>query len=91
MILYVYMGFPGVSDGKESACNACDISSIPRSGRSPGRIGFVISFYTTLPEPLKLLPSALEILAQMAHLGKTLLGHFFFISLWLKLISLYAV
>ena len=26
----------GVSDGKESACNAGDPSSIPESGRSPG-------------------------------------------------------
>ena len=29
------MGFPGVSDGKESACNAGDLGSIPGSGRSP--------------------------------------------------------
>ena len=29
-------GFPGVSDGKESACNAGDSGSIPRSGRSLG-------------------------------------------------------
>ena len=29
-------GYPGVSDGKESACNAGDPSSIPGSGRSPG-------------------------------------------------------
>ena len=29
-------GFPGCSDGKESACNAGDPSSIPRSGLSPG-------------------------------------------------------
>ena len=29
-------GFPGVSDGKESACNAGDPGSIPRLGRSPG-------------------------------------------------------
>ena len=28
------MGFPGGSDGKESACNSEDRSSIPRSGRS---------------------------------------------------------
>ena len=28
-------GFPGGSDGKESACNARDPSSIPGSGRSP--------------------------------------------------------
>ena len=29
------MGFPGGSDAKESACNRGDLSSIPRSGRSP--------------------------------------------------------
>ena len=29
-------GFPGGSDGKESACNAGGLSSIPGSGRSPG-------------------------------------------------------
>ena len=30
------MGFPGSSDGKESACNAADLCSIPGSGRCPG-------------------------------------------------------
>ena len=30
------MGFPGGSDGKESACNMGDLGSIPRLGRSPG-------------------------------------------------------
>ena len=30
-------GFPGGSDGKESACSAGDRGSIPRSGRSPGK------------------------------------------------------
>ena len=29
-------GFPGGSDGKESACHAGDLSLIPGSGRSPG-------------------------------------------------------
>ena len=29
-------GFPGDSDGKESACNAEDQGLIPGSGRSPG-------------------------------------------------------
>ena len=28
-------GFPGGSDGKESACNAGDLGSIPGLGRSP--------------------------------------------------------
>ena len=30
------MGFPGGSDGKESACSAGDLGSIRGSGRSPG-------------------------------------------------------
>ena len=30
------MGFPGGSDGKESACNGEDLGSIPGLGRSPG-------------------------------------------------------
>ena len=29
-------GFPGSSDGKESACSAGDLGSIPGSGQSPG-------------------------------------------------------
>ena len=30
------MGFPGSSDGKESACSVGDLGSIPGLGRSPG-------------------------------------------------------
>ena len=30
------LGFPGSSDGKESACSAGDLGSTPGSGRSPG-------------------------------------------------------
>ena len=30
------MGFPGGSDGKESACNVGDLGYIPRLRRSPG-------------------------------------------------------
>ena len=30
------LGFPDGSDGKESACNARDLGSIPGLGRSPG-------------------------------------------------------
>ena len=32
----LFQGFPGISDGKESACNARDPGSIPGSGRFPG-------------------------------------------------------
>ena len=31
-----FLGFSGGSDGKESACKAGDLDSIPGSGRSPG-------------------------------------------------------
>ena len=30
------MGFPGSSDGEESACNMGDLDSVPGLGRSPG-------------------------------------------------------
>ena len=34
--ILIYMGFPGGSDGKESAGNAGDLGSIPGLGRSTG-------------------------------------------------------
>ena len=40
------MGFPGGSDGKESACNAGDPGSVPGSGRSPGeRNGYPLQYF----------------------------------------------
>ena len=33
-LYYKVMGFPGGSDGKESACNARDMGLLPGSGRS---------------------------------------------------------
>ena len=36
MCYWKYWGFPGGSDGKESACNEGDSGSIPGSGRCPG-------------------------------------------------------
>ena len=36
MLVYWCLGFPGGSDGKESACSAGDPGSIPGSGRAPG-------------------------------------------------------
>ena len=35
-IMYLRMGFPGVLAGKEYACNAGDLGSIPGLGRSLG-------------------------------------------------------
>ena len=40
-----FMGFPGSSDGKESACNARDPSLIPGLGRSTGEgIGYPLQY-----------------------------------------------
>ena len=36
-VIYLYLGFPGSSVGKESACNAGDQGLIPGLGRSPGK------------------------------------------------------
>ena len=33
----VFLGFPGGSAGKESACSVGDLGSIPGLGRSPGK------------------------------------------------------
>ena len=39
------MGFPGSSAGKESACNAVDLGSIPGLGISPGEgDGFLLQY-----------------------------------------------
>ena len=41
----MFLGFPGGSAGKESACNAGDLGSIPRLGRSPGeRKGYPLQY-----------------------------------------------
>ena len=38
-------GFPGGSDGKESACSVGDLGSIPGLGRSPGeRHGYPLQY-----------------------------------------------
>ena len=44
------MRFPGGSVGKESGCNAGDLSSIPGSGRSPGE-GYPLQ-YSCLGNPM---------------------------------------
>ena len=41
----VFLGFSGGSGGKESACNAGDLNSIPGLGRSPAeRIGYPLQY-----------------------------------------------
>ena len=42
----LFLGFAGGSAGKESACNAGDLGSIPGLGRSPGEgKGYPLQYY----------------------------------------------
>ena len=45
-------GFPGGSDGKESACNAGDPGLIPESGRSPAEGNGNSLQYSCLENPM---------------------------------------
>ena len=45
MLIKGTLGFPCGSDGKESACNAGDLGSIPGLGRSPGEgMGYPLQY-----------------------------------------------
>ena len=46
------LGFPGGSDGKESACNAQDLGLIPGSGRAPGEGNGNPLQYSCLENPM---------------------------------------
>ena len=50
--LKLVLGLPGGSDGKESACNAGDMGSIPGSGRSPGEGNGNPLQYSCLENPM---------------------------------------
>ena len=61
--LFIFVGFPGSSAGKESACNAGDPSSIPGLGRSPGEgIGHPLqySWASLVAQLVKNLPAIRE-------------------------------
>ena len=45
-LLEVGMGFPGGSDGKESACSAGDPGLIPRSGRSTEGNAYSLQYFS---------------------------------------------
>ena len=51
-IRYPVMGFPGGSNGKESACNAGDQALIPESGASPGEGNGNPLQYSCLENPM---------------------------------------
>ena len=47
----VHQGFPGGSDGKESACSVGDLGSVPELGRSPGEGNGYPLQYSCLENP----------------------------------------
>ena len=47
-----FMGFPGGSEVKASACNVGDLGSIPGSGRSPGEGNSNPLQYSCLENPM---------------------------------------
>ena len=48
----MFLGFPGSSDGKESACSAGDLGLIPELGRSPGEGNGSPLQYSCLRNPM---------------------------------------
>ena len=66
-------GFPGGSDGKESACNAGDLGSIPGLGRSPGEGNGNPLQYSCLESPMTEEPGGLPSTAsqRVRHSGAT--------------------
>ena len=51
-IKFDILGFPGGSNGEESACNVGDLGSIPPSGRSPGEGNGYPLQYSCLESPI---------------------------------------
>ena len=52
IVIYSFSGFPHSSFGKESACNAGDLGSIPGSGRSSGEGNGNPLQYSCLENPM---------------------------------------
>ena len=60
--IYILMGFPHSSVGKESTCNAGDLGLIPGLGRSPGEgIGYPLQYsWTSIVAQLVKNPPAIQ-------------------------------
>ena len=52
LLIRALTGFPGGSDGKESACNVGDLGSIPGSGRSSGEGNSYPPWYSCLEKSM---------------------------------------
>ena len=72
------LGFPGGSTGKEFACNAGDLGSIPELGRSPGEgIGDSLqySWASLVAQMVKNLPAMQETWVQFLSQEKKMATH----------------
>ena len=60
--IYILLGFPGSSSGKDSTCNAGDPGLIPGSGRSTGEgIGYLLQYsWSLVAQMIKNLPAMWE-------------------------------
>ena len=47
----IFLGLPGASEGKESACNAGDLVSVPELGRFAGGAHGNLLLYSCLENP----------------------------------------
>ena len=54
------LGFPGGSDGKDSACSAGDLGLIPVSGRSSGEGNGYLLQYACLENSMDMEPGGLQ-------------------------------
>ena len=52
-IPFLIWGFPGISDGKQTACNAGDLCLTPGSGRSPSEENGKPLQYSCLENPMR--------------------------------------
>ena len=89
------MGFPGSSDGKESACNAGDLASVPESRSSPGEGNGYSLWYSCLENSVdKGAWSAISMGSQILKSIQWLLCSYRFLilvlSLWLCFLSLFS-
>ena len=80
--LIMSMGFRGGSDGKESACNVGDPSSIPGSGRSLGEGNGNLLQYSCLGNPMVGQPGGLQ------SMGSQRIGHDLVTSLSLSIMNI---
>ena len=66
----MYMGFPGSSVSKESACNGGDPDSIPGSGRSAGEgIGYPLQYSRASLVELGLSCGTWDLQPSLHHMG----------------------